>query len=349
MMHSPYLRSDRPAHPARPVIWSLVAAALAVLTAFPLSGAAQSSASPPASSWPTKPVRLVATFPPGGGADLTGRILGARLGELWKQPVVIENRTGAGGSVGAELVSRATPDGYTLLVVAASHAVNAALLKNLSFDLTRDFKPVALATSAPIVLVVNPRVKAVNLQEFTGLLRAQPDKLDYASCGMATTHHFTMETYKYETKTAALHIPHSCAAAVANVVGGQLDIAAVTLATALPFVQQGKLRAIALSSHDRSPLAPEIPTFRDSGVAELKSFAVENYYGILAPSATPTAVVTKIEADMRQVLQEPELQKRLAGAGLDPFFRSGVDTMKLLRSDIERYRRVAAVAGIKQE
>ncbi|MBC7778908.1 MAG: tripartite tricarboxylate transporter substrate binding protein [Proteobacteria bacterium] len=313
---------------------------------------ALATAAPPAcqaQAWPTKPVRVVATFPPGGGADITGRLLGARLGELWKQPVIVENRTGAGGSVGAELVSRATPDGYTLLLVAASHAVNAALLQKLSFDLLRDFKPVALATSAPILLAVNPRVKATTLQEFTGLLRAQPDKLDYASCGMATTHHFTMELYKYDTKTAAVHIPHSCAAAVANAVGGQLDVIAVTLASALPFVQQGRLRALALSSHDRSRLAPDIPTFRDSGMAELKSFAVENYYGLLAPAATPTAVVTKVEADVRQVLDEPDLQKKLANAGLDPFFRSGADTMKLLRTDIERYRRIAAVAGIKQE
>ncbi|MBC7778909.1 MAG: tripartite tricarboxylate transporter substrate binding protein [Proteobacteria bacterium] len=318
---------------------AMVCATLALAVPHPAS----------AQAWPTKPIRLVATFSPGGGADLTGRIVGARLSELWKQPVVVENRTGAGGSLGAELVSRATPDGYTLLVVGASHTVNAALLQNLSFDLTRDFKPVALAASAPIVVVVHPRVKASTLQEFTGLLRAQPDKLDYASCGMASAHHFTMETFKYDTKTAALHIPHSCAGAVANVVGGQLDIAAVTLATALPFVQQGKLRAIALSSQNRSPLAPEIPTFRDSGVPELKNFAFENYYGFLAPSATPAAVVSKIEGDIRLVLQEPELQKRMAASGLDPFFRSAAETLKLLRTDIERNRRIASVANIKPE
>ncbi|MCX7198619.1 MAG: tripartite tricarboxylate transporter substrate binding protein [Proteobacteria bacterium] len=335
---------DLPRPSARQYPVSRLNAALlcVLLAALPAAASAQQS-------FPTKPVRFVATFPPGGGADLTGRILGARLGELWKQPVVVENRTGAGGSVGAELVSRANPDGYTLLLVAASHAVNAALLPKLSFDLLKDFKPVALATSAPILLAVNPRVKANNLQEFTGLMRAQPDKLDYASCGMATTHHFTMELYKFETRTSALHIPHSCAIAVANAVGGQLDVIAVTLASALPFVQQGKLRALALSSQDRSPLAPDIPTFRDSGMPELKNFAVENYYGLLAPSATPDDVVRKVEADVRGVLQEPDLRKKLAGAGLDPFFRSGSETARLLRADVERYRRIAAVAGIKQE
>ena len=338
------MASDLPPPAAQSTIVRCLQAALfcSTLAAVPATTLAQAA-------FPTKPVRFVATFPPGGGADLTGRILGARLGELWKQPVVIENRTGAGGSVGAELVSRANPDGYTLLLVAASHAVNAALLPKLSFDLLKDFKPVALATSAPILLAVNPRVKATTLQEFTGLLRAQPDKLDYASCGMATTHHFTMELYKFETKTSALHIPHSCAIAVANAVGGQLDVIAVTLASALPFVQQGKLRALALSSQDRSPLAPDIPTFRDSGMPELKNFAVENYYGLLAPGATPDAVVKKVEADVRTGLQDPDLRKKLAGAGLDPFFRSGADTAKLLRADVERYRRIAGVAGIKQE
>ena len=325
---------------------SIVAAAAAV----PVPAIAQTAASSPSvQAWPTRPVRLVATFSPGGGADLTGRIIGARLGEMWKQPVMVENRPGAGGSLGAEMVFRATPDGHTLLIVATTHTVNAALLSKLPFDLVRDFKPVALATSAPVALVVHPKVKATTLQEFTGLLRAQPDKLDYASCGMASTHHFAMESFKFETKTAALHIPTSCANAVAMVMGGQLDIAAVTLATALPFVQQGKLRAIALASQSRSPLAPEIPTFRDSGLAELKGFAVDNYYGFLAPLATPDQIVAKIEGDVRSALQDPDLQKRMAASGLDPFFRSGADTRKLLAADIERNRRIAAMANIKPE
>jgi len=318
---------------------------LSIAALMPLAAKAQA----PAQAWPTKPVRLVATFSPGGGADLSARVVGARLAELWKQPVIIENRTGAGGSIGAELVSRATPDGYTLLVVAATHTVNAALLPKLAFDLMRDFKPVAMATSAPIVLIVNPRVKATNLLEFTALLRAQPDKLDYSSCGLASSHHLAMEAYKFETKTTALHIPNSCAAAVASLVGAQLDVAAVTLATALPFVQQGKLRAIAVTSQDRSALAPDIPTFRASGVPELKNFAIENYYGFLAPAATPNAVVSKIEADVKLVLEDSELQKRLAGAGLETFFRTGAETARLLKTDIDRFRKLAAVANIKPE
>jgi tripartite-type tricarboxylate transporter receptor subunit TctC len=326
---------------------------LAAALTSPVPVHAQAGATAPgaaaAQTWPARPVRLVATFSPGGGADLTGRIMGARLAETWKQTVVVENRPGAGGSIGAELVFRATPDGHTLLVVATTHTMNSALLPKLPYDLVRDFKPVAMATAAPVALVVNPRVKATTLQEFTSLLRAQPGKLDYASCGLASTHHFAMEAYKFDTKTQALHIPTSCANAVAMLMGNQLDIAVVTLATALPFVQQGKLRAIALTSQARSPLAPDVPTFRDSGIPELKGFSVDNYYGFLAPLATPDRIVSKVEEDVRLALQDPELQKRMAGAGLEPFFRSAAETRKLLAADIDRNRRIAAAANIKPE
>lgn len=333
-----------PACPARHRL--LAAGALLATTTLLSPGSASAQAD---ASWPTKPVRLIVTFSPGGGADLTGRILGARLSEVWKQPVLIQNRPGGGGSIGAELAARSTPDGNTLLVVASTHTVGAALLQKLTFDLVKDFRPVALATSAPIVLVVAPRLKAATLPEFTALLRAQPDKFNYASCGMASSHHFTMESFKFETRTVASHIPQSCAGAVANVLGGQLDIAAVTLATALPHIQTGKLRAIALASTTRSVLAPDIPAFRETGVPELKTFAYENYYGFLAPAGTPPAIVAKIESDVRQVLREPEMEKRLAASGLDAFFRSGADTLKLLRADIERASRIASVAGIKPE
>ena len=326
---------------------------LAAALTSPVPVHAQAGATAPgaaaAQAWPARPVRLVATFSPGGGADLTGRIMGARLAETWKQTVVVENRPGAGGSIGAELVFRATPDGHTLLVVATTHTMNSALLPKLPYDLVRDFKPVAMATAAPVALVVNPRVKATTLQEFTSLLRAQPGKLDYASCGLASTHHFAMEAYKFDTKTQALHIPTSCANAVAMLMGNQLDIAVVTLATALPFVQQGKLRAIALTSQARSPLAPDVPTFRDSGIPELKGFSVDNYYGFLAPLATPDRIVSKVVEDVRLALQDPELQKRMAGAGLEPFFRSAAETRKLLAADIDRNRRIAAAANIKPE
>ncbi len=314
-------------------------------------GAALGVALPAAAQeYPSKPVKVVATFTPGGGADLTARFIGDRLSDLWRQQVVVENRVGGGGNVGAEMVYRSAPDGYTLLLVASSHAVNAALFAKPSFDLLKDFAPIAITTSSPVLLAVNPRVKAANMREFTALLRASPGKFDYATCGIATTHHFALELFKFETKTFALHIPHrGCAGAVSDAVGGQLDVVAVTLPAALPYVRQGRLRAIALTSRERSPTAPDIPTIRESGVPELKDFAVDNYYGFLAPAGTPREIVSKIEGDIRKVLANQDTVKKLAGAGLDLFLLSPADSTAILRNDIERYKRVAAASGIKQE
>ena len=302
-----------------------------------------------AQDFPSKAVKVIVTFPPGGGADLTARVIGARLAEIWKQPVLVDNRPGAGGNVGADAVFHSPADGYTLLLVSSSHVGNAVLLEKTTFDLLKDFAPIALTTGSPIVLAVNPRVKAANLKEFTALVRAQPGKIDYASCGIATTHHFAMELYKFETKTSALHIPHRCASAVTDAVGGQLAVIAVTLPPALPFIRQGRLRAIAVTSAQRSPNAPDIPTMQESGVPELKHYAVENYYGFLAPAGTPKTVLAKLESDIRKVMGEDEIQKKLAGAGLDTFLRTAIETGTLLRSDLELYRRVAKAAGIKQE
>jgi tripartite-type tricarboxylate transporter receptor subunit TctC len=302
-----------------------------------------------AQDFPNKPVKIIATFPPGGGADLTARVIGQRLAEIWKQPVLVENRPGAGGNVGADAVFHSPADGYSLLLVSSSHVGNAVLLDKVTFDLLKDFAPIMMTTSSPIVIAVNPRVKANNIKDFTGLLRAQPGKIDYASCGIATTHHFAMELFKFETKTSAQHIPHRCASAVTDAVGGQLDVIAVTLPPALPFIRQGRLRALAVTSQQRSPNAPDIPTVRESGVPELKDYAVENYYGFIAPANTPKNVLAKIENDLRTVMAETELQKKLSGAGLDVFLRSSTESATLLRSDVELYRRVAKIAGIKQE
>jgi tripartite-type tricarboxylate transporter receptor subunit TctC len=302
-----------------------------------------------AQDFPSRPVKVVVTFPPGGGADLTARIISTRLAEVWKQPVLVENRLGGGGNVGADHVLKSQADGYTILLLTASHIGNAAMLEKLTFDLLKDFTPVALSTTSPIMLAVNPSVKAKDLKEFVELLRANPDKMDYASCGMATTHHFSMELFKYLTKTAAVHIPHRCAQAVVEAVGGQLRAIAVTMPPALPFVRNGQLRAIGVTSLKRSTNAPEVPTFAESGVPELKNFAVENYYGFAVSAATPKNLVSKLEADIRKVLAEPELQKKLFAAGFDIFSKSSVDSAELLRADLDVFQRVAKTAGIKQE
>jgi len=303
-----------------------------------------------AQAWPAKPVRIVVTFTTGGAADLTARILGEKLAETWKQQVVVENRGGGNGSVGVELVQRAAADGYTFLLLANTHVINVALYPKLNFDLFRDFAPVIMTTAAPLMLAVNPRVSATTLAEFTDALRARPARLDIATCGIATAHHLAVEMYKHATKTFAVHIPHrGCSPAVVDTVSGVVDTVMVSLPAGLPFVRQGKLRAIAITSKDRSPNAPEIPTFRQSGLKELADFELDNYYGIMAPAGVQADVLRKFEADVRAVLAAPDVQKRLAGAGLDPFILGPDAMVKQMRRDVDVFRQVIAAAGIKTE
>src|SRR5438067_3376649 len=303
-----------------------------------------------AQPFPNKPVKVNVTFTVGGAADLTARLIGDRLAELWKQQVVVENRIGAGGRIGVEAVHRAAADGYTLLLFSNTHVINQALYKDQGFDLLKDFTPLGLTTSTPMVLAVNPRVPIKSVKEFTELLRSQPGKVDYATCGVATAHHFAMELYKHATHTFAVHIPHrGCSPAVADAVGGQIDVVVASLAAVLPFARQGKLRVIGLTSEKRSPTAPEFPTFRESGLPELKDFAVENYYGFMAPAGIPKEIAAKIEGDIRAVMASPEMKQRLSAAGLDLFLGTSEQMIATLRADIEKFRRAIAIANIKPE
>jgi tripartite-type tricarboxylate transporter receptor subunit TctC len=302
-----------------------------------------------AQDYPSRPVKVIVTYPPGGGADVTARIVGQRLSELWKQPVLIENKPGGGGNVGADFVYHAQADGYTLLLVSASQVGNAALLEKTTFDLVSDFAPIGLVSSSPIVIAVNNRVKANTFKEFIALLKSEAGKMDYASCGIATTHHFAMELLKYQTGTKAQHIPYKCASAVNDLLGNQLDVIAVTLPPALPFIQQGKMRALAVTSAKRSPNAPSIPTVSESGMAELKDYAVENYYGLVAHAGTSKALMKKLEADVKAVSLDPVVQNKLAGAGLDTFYKTPEQTLSLLSSDIDFYKKMSKIANIKQE
>ncbi|MCX7152498.1 MAG: tripartite tricarboxylate transporter substrate binding protein [Proteobacteria bacterium] len=303
-----------------------------------------------ATAYPNKPVKIIVTFTTGGAADFTARVIGDQLSRIWNQQVVVENRIGAGGSIGVEQVFRSPPDGYTLLLASNTHAINQAMFPNLSFDLVKDFVPVMLTTSTPIVLAVNPRVKANDMKEFTALLRANPGKIDYSTCGVATAHHFAMELYKYATKTYAVHIPHrGCSPAVTDAVAGQVDVVIASLAAVLPFAKQGKLRILGLTTRDRSPSVPDIATFRESGLKELANYEVENYYGVLAPAGTPRDVLAKIEADIRKVLAMPEVKSRLTNGGLDLFVGSPTQFTALLTGDIAKFREAIKVAGIKPE
>jgi tripartite-type tricarboxylate transporter receptor subunit TctC len=300
--------------------------------------------------YPAKPVRIIVTFTPAGAADFTARVIADKWSELWQQQVIVENRIGAGGSIGAEAVQKAPADGYTLLLVASAHAFNAALYPKLPFDILKDFVPLGLATSTPIALAVNPRLGVANLGEYTALLQAQPHKFSYATCGVATAQHFAMELYKFQTKTEALHVPYrGCGPAVVDAVGGQIDVVASSLTTVLPQAKAGKLRVLAITSTNRSPSAPDVPTFRESGVAGLADYEVEVYYGLMARSGTPREVLGKVEADLRKVMAMPDVMQRITAAGIDLFPRSAQEMAAIMSADVTRFRDVIQQAGIRPE
>ena len=321
----------------------LVSFSLFLLTGFALTATAQ--------DYPSKPVKLIVTYTPGGGADTTARIFAERLSELWKQQVVVENRPGGGGSIGAELVFRAPADGYTLLLATNTHIINDVVYDKLPFAFTRDFTNLAVVTSGPMVIAVNSSKIAVkDMKEFTALLKSSPDKFSYASCNVASPHHFGMEMFKSVMGISALHIPHKgCAPAVADTVAGHIDIVVATLPPAVPFFKQGRLRPIALLSAERSSAAPDIPTIRESGIPELKDFSLESYYGFMAPHGTPPAIAAKIEADILRVAAQPELRKKLESAGMDMLVLNGAAMTRQIRADLEKYAKAAKAANIKAE
>jgi tripartite-type tricarboxylate transporter receptor subunit TctC len=301
-------------------------------------------------AWPTRPVRVIVTFTPGGAADITARVVGERLGEIWRQQVLVENRIGAGGNIGVEAVVRSAPDGYTLLLASSAQPINVALYPKLPFDLFRDLAPIGFVTSTPMALAVHPRVKDNNLRELTARLRAEEGKAQYATCGVATAHHFAFELYKFQAKVAATHIPYrGCAAAVVETVGGQVDTVLSSLATVLPHHKSGKLKVLAITSKSRSVSAPDIPTFRESGVPELKDYDSNIPYGFMAPAGTPPAVLAKIEADLARVMAIPEVQQRFIGAGFETFVTSAAEMGSLMRRDAEQIKKIVDFAGIKPE
>src|SRR3954466_2761192 len=259
-----------------------------------------------AQDFPSRPVKLVVSFTPGGGADTTARVFAERLSDLWKHQVIVENRPGAGGSIGAQEVHKAAPDGYTLLLATNTHIINQVVYSNLTFDFTKDFTPIAVVTNGPMVIAVNSaKIAAKDLKEFIAMLKSAPGKYSYASCNVGSPHHFSMEMLKSVEHLDALHIPHKgCGPAVADTVAGHIDTVVTTLPAAVPFFKEGRLRPIALMSSTRSAAAPQIPTVRESGIPELKDFSLDNYYGFMAPPGTPQAIAAKIEADVIKLSEQ---------------------------------------------
>lgn len=308
------------------------------LAAFALGAAAQ--------AYPTKPVRIVNPFAAGGATDQLARLMAQKLGELWGQSVVVENRPGASGAIGLEAVAKSAPDGYTLAIATqTTHAANPALFSKLAYDPVRDFAPLTLAGSTPLALMVQPSLPVTDVAGFIAYLRANPGRLTYASGGNGTSQHLAMELVKSMTGTFAVHIPYKGAGpALADFLGGQTDVMFDNLPTALPHVKNGKVRALAVSTAKRSALAPELPTMAESGLA---GFDLATWFAFYAPAATPKDIVAKIAADMQRVLAQADVRDRLLGVGVDVVGSTPEDLARFQRAEMEKWAQIVRVSGAK--
>lgn len=295
--------------------------------------------------YPSKPIRIVVPLPPGGGVDNLARILADKMAAPLGQPVLIENRPGANGMIGAEAVARAAPDGHTLMVISNAFAIAPVALANVPVDVFKDFDPVIKAASNPILLVVHPSLKAGTVQEFIAAARAAPGGLSYSSIGTGSPHHIAGELLKRQAKVEMIHIGYKGAAqAITDVLGGQVKAMFMGLGAVAPHMKSGKLVAIAVTDRQRTPLMPAIPTLSEGG---LTGADVEAWFGVFVPAKTPQAATLRLNREFNAVLKMPEVRERLTAGGFDPLGGSPEELAAAMRSDFSRYGKIVVEAGIK--
>lgn len=316
-----------------------------VLTfALLLASAALSLAQQP---YPSRPVRIVSPFAPGGGNDALCRIVAPRLGENLKQQVFVENRAGANGIVGTEVAARSAPDGYTIVLIPSGHAVNASLYKKLPFDSIRDFTPITLVGSSPLVLAVHPSLPARNVKELIALARARPGELTYASAGVGASGHLGGALFEALTDTKMTHIPYKgMAIAIIDVMSGQVTMTFGTSLSVVPHARAGRLRALATTGARRSPALPELPTVAEAGVP---GYEASLWYGFAGPARVPPEILIRLHSAIVAVLQLPDVRERLASQGLDVQHNTPEEFAKLLVADIARWAKVVQRAGVQAE
>ncbi|MDP9968636.1 tripartite-type tricarboxylate transporter receptor subunit TctC [Variovorax beijingensis] len=312
----------------------ILSRALAACMLLLLGAAAQAQVP----AWPAKPVRLVVGFPPGGIVDTVARQLQPRLQAALGQTVIVDNRSGAGGTLAAAEVARAAPDGHTLLMVFDSYATYPLVYPKLSFDIAKDLQPVTQVASNPLVLVVNPKVQAKDFQRFVGLLKAQPGGLNYASVGPGSSNHLTAEYFKAVSGTFVTHIPYRGGGpAQQDLLGGQVEMMFLSAVLAQPHVNAGRLRALAQTGAQRVAAYAEVPTVAESGYP---GFEVNSWVGLLAPAGTPRAVVDRLQAEVRKAVTEPAFQQRLREQGLTGIANTPEQFAAVLRTEQDKWTRL---------
>ena len=317
-----------------------------LLAAMAVAAVAHPALAADAAAFPSKPVRLIVPFTPGGSTDILARAIGQKLSESWRQPVVIENRPGAGGAIGMELAAKAPADGTTMVMGhIGTLAANPALYRSLSYDPVRDFAPVTLVAMVPNVLVVGPAVPSRSVAEFVALAKSKPGKLDYGSGGNGSAAHLAMEYFKLKAGVDLQHVPYKgTAPALTDLLGGQIAVILTGLPPVLQHVRSGKLRILGVASAQRLKGFPDIPTIAESGVP---GYEATQWYGLLAPAATPKDIVAKLNSDAVKALKDPSVAERLAGEGAEPVGDTPEQFGAFIRSEIELWGKVIRATGAK--
>jgi tripartite-type tricarboxylate transporter receptor subunit TctC len=299
-----------------------------------------------AQNFPSKPVRIVVPQTPGGASDALARVIAQKLNDKWRQPVVVENKPGAGGNIGTELVAKSSADGYTLLMsYAGTQAINPSLYAALPYDSVKDFQPVATLATVPFVLIVNKNLAATDLKQFIALAREKPDQIAYGSAGNGSVNHLLGVMMSTDAKVRMMHVPYRGAApALTDLMSGQIQAVFTSLPSVIGHIRDGAVRPLAVTSAKRAKAAPDVPTIAESGVP---GFDVNPWFGLLAPAGTPAAIVRQINGDVASALQEKETIERFTGQGAEPFVTTPEQFLALLQADVEKWGKVVKASGAK--
>ncbi|MGE6916200.1 Bug family tripartite tricarboxylate transporter substrate binding protein [Achromobacter kerstersii] len=312
--------------------------AVACVLSLPLAGGAM------AQSYPSRPISLVVPFPAGGTTDVLARALGQELAKRLGQPVVVENKPGAGSTLGADYVAKAAPDGYTLLMGAVHHTIATSVYKSLHYDFQKDFAPVTTVALVPNVLVVNPKLDANTVQALLALAKAAPGKLTYGSNGMGTGQHLIGAQFEHEGQVKLLHVPYKGSGPLTtDLLGGQIDMSFDTITPVLAHIQSGKLRALAVTTNQRSAALPDVPTMEEAGI---KPFNMGTWFGVLAPAAAPKDVVARLNAEMVKIIQSPDFSRRMAEIGAVPIGDTPDQMRARIGADTENYAKLVKDAKV---
>jgi tripartite-type tricarboxylate transporter receptor subunit TctC len=301
-----------------------------------------------ATGYPDRPIRLIVPSPPGGGTDASTRMITPKLGEVLGQHIVIDNRGGASGNLGAEMALRAAPDGYTLLATIASHTSNPSVMKNVPYDLERDFAPISRTVTVPNVLISHPSLPAKNLKELIAFVKARPGQLQFASAGIGSMPHLMMEFFVSAADLKMVHVPYKGAGpALGDVIAGHVTIMAANILSTLPHVKAKRVQAYGVTSAKRANAAPDIPTLAEAGVP---GYEAVQWFGLLAPAGTPREIITKLHGALLQTLNDPTVRKRFIDGGADPSPSASPEAFAaLMRAELKKWARVVKESGIKPE